>query len=296
MAARKAAAPKAAPRKSRSRSRSAPPASRPYWSGQIRLALVSLPVKVYSATKSASRIAMHQIHAPTGKRIRYEKVVPGIGPVRADDIVKGFEYEKGSYVLLDDQDLDKIRIESRKTIDLVQFVDAHEIDPVYFERPYYVVPDGELAEDGFIVIREALKRTRKVGLGQMALRGGEQVVAIKPCGRGLLLETLRFEDEIRKADPLFAGIEEDEPDAELVDLAEELIRRKAGPFDAEAFKDNYTEAFKELVARKLSAKSGRKVSDQEPAPRPGGGKVVDLMDALKASVARGGKPARRKAA
>jgi DNA end-binding protein Ku len=285
-----------AARKAAPRTRSAPAASRPYWTGQIRLALVALPVKVFAATKSGARVAMHQIHAPSGKRIRYEKVVPGLGPVDADEIVKGFEYEKGSYVLLSDEDLDKIRIESRKTIDLVQFVDAHEIDPVYFERPYYVVPDGELAEDGFVVIREALRRTRKVGLGQMALRGGEQVVAIKPCGRGLLLETLRFADEVRKSDSLFAGIEDDKPDAELVDLAEELIQRKAGPFDAAAFKDNYTEAFKAMVARKVSAKSGRKVSADEPAEPSRGGKVVDLMDALKASVAKRGKTAGRKAA
>ncbi len=292
MAARKTAARK--PTRSRSAG-SAPPASRPYWTGQIRLALVALPVKVFAATRSGSRVQMHQIHAPSGKRIRYEKVVPGIGPVDADDIVKGFEYERGAYVLLSDEDLDRIRIESRKTIDLVQFVEASSIDPIYFERPYYVVPDGELAEDGFVVIREALRRSRKVGLGQMALRGGEQVVAVKPCGRGLLLETLRFQDEIRKSDPLFAGIEEDEPEPELIELAEELIQRKSAPFDAAAFKDNYAEAFKALVARKLSARGGRKVAGDEADERPRGGKVVDLMDALKASVARK-KPAGRKAA
>jgi DNA end-binding protein Ku len=303
-AARKPAKPAAAEPRARSRGSSRPgAASRPYWTGQIRLALVALPVKVFSATKSSgSRPALHQIHGPSGKRIRYQKAVPGIGPVDTDDIVKGYEYEKGSYVLLDDKDLDQIKIESRKVIDLVQFVDAKEIQPIYFEKPYYVVPDGDLAEDGFIVIREALRRTGKVGLGQMALRGGETIVAVKPCGRGLLLETLRYADEVRKSDSLFAEIEDDQPDEELVSLAEELIQRKAGPFDATAFKDNYTEAFRGLIDRKLAAKGGRVTTDdKEPAPS---GKIVNLMDALKASVAKkgggkapaGGKASGRKAA
>jgi DNA end-binding protein Ku len=295
MAAAKAKGKAAAGRPARARSPKAPAATRPYWSGQIRLALVALPVKVYPATRSSgTRPALHQIHAPSGRRIRYEKVVPGIGPVDRDAIVMGYEYEKGSYVLLEPGDLDAIRIESKKTIDLVQFVRASEIPPIYYERPYYVVPDGELAEDGFVVIREALKRTGMVGLGQMALRGGESIVAVKPCGRGLLLETLRFADEIREADPLFAGIDEDEPDADLVALAEELIGRKTGPFDAAAFQDNYGRAFRELIEAKLAARDARRVSaDADGKPPAKGATIVNLMDALKASVVarRGEKPA-----
>jgi DNA end-binding protein Ku len=268
---------------------------RPYWSGQIRLALVSLPVKVYSASKSGARPSLHQIHAPSGKRIRYEKVVPGLGAVDPDDILMGYEYQKDNYLLLEPDELDELKIESRRTINLVQFVDAQEIDPIFFERPYYVVPDGELAEDGFIVIREALRRTGKVGLGQMAVRGAESIVALKPCGRGLLLETLRFADEVKAAAPIFAGIEEDEPNPELVAFAEELIQRKTGPFHADAFKDHYRAAFDALIEQKLRSKRGQKIaSEEEPKGRnKGGAKIVDLMDALKASVHADGK---RKAA
>ena len=134
-------------------------AARAYWKGQIRLALVSIPVEIYSATKSGATIAFNQIHEPSGKRIKYEKVVPGIGPVDADEIVKGFQYAKDSYVLLDDEEIEAVKLESKKTLELTQFVDHDEIDVLYYEKPYYVVPADDLAEDAFIVLREALKRT-----------------------------------------------------------------------------------------------------------------------------------------
>src|SRR6476660_4255030 len=146
-------------------------AARPYWKGQIRLALVSIPVEIYSATKSGATVAFNQIHEPTGQRVKYENVVPGVGPVDPDEIVKGYQYEKGSYVLLDDDELEAVKLESKKTLELTQFVDAHEIDMIYFEKPYYVVPADDLAEEAFVVLREALRRTKKVGLGQLALRG-----------------------------------------------------------------------------------------------------------------------------
>ncbi|WCP15805.1 Non-homologous end joining protein Ku [Sphingobium sp. AntQ-1] len=160
-------------------------AARPYWRGQIRLALVSIPVEIYSATKSGATIAFNQIHEPSGKRIKYEKVVPGIGPVDVEDIVKGFEYAKGEYVLLDEKEIEGVKLESKKTLELTQFVDSHEIDAIYFEKPYYVVPADDLAEEAFIVLREALRRSHKIGLGQLAMRGREYVVSIKACGRGL---------------------------------------------------------------------------------------------------------------
>lgn len=261
--------------------------SRPYWTGQLRLALVSLPVKVFSATKSGARIPLHQVDAKTGKRIRYEKVVPGIGPVDAARIIKGFEVRKGDYVLLDEKELDSVRVESRKTIELVQFVDVGEIPPLYYEKPFYVVPDGELAEDGFVVVREALRRARKVGLGQMALRGGESIVAVRACGRGLLLETLRYPDEIRKADALFAGIEDEPPAKELIAMAAQLIEQRSGPFDATRFEDHYSVALRALIDRKT--KQGGTVSVEEAgAAGKGSAKIIDLMAALQASV---GKPA-----
>ena len=165
-------------------------AARAYWKGQIRLALVSIPVEIYSASKSASKISLNQIHEPSGKRIGYEKVVPGVGPVDRDEIIKGYEISKGEYVLLEDEEIEAVKIESRKTLELVQFVDTCEIDPLYFEKPYYVSPKDDLAEEAFIVLREALRKAKKVALGQLSVRGSEKLVALKTCGKGLLLETL----------------------------------------------------------------------------------------------------------
>src|ERR1700759_3405645 len=198
-------------------------AARPYWKGQIRLALVSIPVEVYSATRSGAQIAFNQIHEPSGKRIKYEKVVPGIGPVDPEDIVKGYQFEKGSYVVVSDEELEGVKLESKKTLELTQFVDYDEIDVLYYEKPYFVVPADDLAEEAFIVLREALKRTKKVGLGQLAMRGREYVVSLKPCGRGMVLETLRYADEVNKAQGYFRDIPDSTPDADLMDLAEALI-------------------------------------------------------------------------
>src|SRR5690606_16347157 len=144
-------------------------AARAYWQGQIRLALVSIPVEIYAATKSGATIQFHQIHEPSGKRINYEKVVQGVGPVDRDEIVKGYEVSKGNYVLLEDDEIEAAEVESRKTLDLVQFVDAGEIDVFYFEKPYYVVPADDLAEEAFVVLREALKASNKVGIGQISV-------------------------------------------------------------------------------------------------------------------------------
>lgn len=259
--------------------------ARPYWKGQIRLALVSIPVEIYSATKSGATIAFNQIHEPTGKRIKYEKVVPGIGPVDPDEIVKGFEYAKGSYVLLDDEELEAVKLESKKTLELTQFVDAHEIDPLYYEKPYYVVPADDLAEEAFIVLREALRETKKVGLGQLAMRGREYVVSLKPCGRGILLETLRYADEVNKAQGYFRDIADARPDEELLELAETLIEKKASKFDPARFHDHYVDALHALIERKRKSKGARIEAEEEEAPARGSN-VVDLMAALKKSIER----------
>ncbi|HEV2745939.1 MAG TPA: Ku protein [Allosphingosinicella sp.] len=260
-------------------------AARPYWKGQIRLALVSIPVEIYSATKSGATIAFNQIHEPTGKRIKYEKVVPGVGPVDPDEIVKGYQYEKGSYVLLDDEELEAVKLESKKTLELTQFVDQHEIDPLYYEKPYYVVPADDLAEEAFIVLREALRDTKKVGLGQLAMRGREYIVSLKPCGRGILMETLRYADEVNKAQGYFRDIADARPDPELLDLAETLIEKKSSKFDPGKFHDRYIDALHELIERKRKGKTI--TADDEPAPSRGSN-VIDLMAALKKSIERPG--------
>src|SRR5690606_5083225 len=256
------------------------------WTGHIRLSLVSLPVKLYAATQSRTRLTFHQVHEPSRKRIRYEKVVPGVGPVDKDEILRGYEYEKGKYVLLSDDDIDDIKLEAKKTVELVQFVDHCDIDPIYYDRPYYVVPEGELAEDAFRVVRDALRRTGKVGLGQIVMRGREDTAALAPCGKGMLLETLRFDEELRQSEAYFDDISDAKSDKSLVELAEELIQRQAGPFSPEAFSDSYSNALEELVQAKLK---GRKaISIEEEAPEPQGGEVVDLMEALKKSLGKKG--------
>src|SRR3954467_15727185 len=223
-------------------------AARAYWKGQIRLALVSIPVEIFSATRSGATIAFNQIHEPTGKRVKYEKVVPGVGPVDPEDIVKGYQVEKGSYVLVSDEELEGVKLESKKTLELTQFVDADEIDVLYYEKPYFVVPADDLAEEAFIVLREALRRARKVGIGQLAMRGREYVVSLKPCGRGMVLETLRYAAEVNRAQGYFRDIPDDEPDDDLLDLATALIDKKSAKFDPAKFHDHYVDALKDLIA------------------------------------------------
>ena len=263
-------------------------AARAYWKGQIRLALVSIPVEVYSATKSGATIAFNQIHEPTGKRIKYEKVVPGVGPVDADEIVKGFQYAKDSYVLLDDEEIEAVKLESKKTIDLVKFVDESEIDPRYFERPYFIAPADKHSGEGYVVIREALKKTGKAGLAQLTIGGREWLVAITALGDGLLMEMLRYADELKEADQFFDEVPTGKPDKEMVDLAVELIERKAGKFKPEEFENHYHTALKELVDEKLKGLKIR-APKEEGAPA---GKFIDLMAALRENI--GKAPAKAK--
>jgi DNA end-binding protein Ku len=259
--------------------------ARPIWRGQIRLALVSIPVEIYPATKSGAQIQFHQVHEPTGKRIKYEKVVPGVGPVDRDEIVKGYEVSKGHYVLLDPEEIESVKLESRKTLDLVQFVDEEEIDATYFDKPYYVVPADDLAEEAYVVLRDALRAAKKVGVGQLAMRGQEYVVALKPCGRGLLLETLRYADEVHKSSGFFRDIGDHKPDPDLLDMASMLIERKAGEFDPKEFHNRYVDALHRLIEEKQKKKGAKIIEDPDAdAPPPRGSNVIDLMAALKKSL------------
>ncbi len=258
-----------------------PSLPRAYWKGYLRLSLVSIGVELYAATASAEATALHQIHKPSGKRVRYEKVVPGIGPIETSDIVKGFEIGDDSYVVLEPEELEEIKLESSRAVELAQFVDRAEIDPRYFEKPYYVVPEGDVSTEGFVVIREALTSTGKVGLGKLTMRGREDLVAVMPFGKGLLLETLRYQNELRAADPSFADIPDMKVDKEMIELATELIRRKSRPFDPARFKDAYAEALKQLVERK---RAGRAIITTGEEERREPGKVINLIEALKKSV------------
>ena len=258
--------------------------SQPVWSGNLRFALVVVPVRIYAAIQAGAQISFHQVHQPSGKRVRYQKVVPGIGPVDTDEIVKGFDLGEGQYVLFEPEEIDNLKVEAKRTLDLVQFVSHDDVDPIWFERPFYVTPDGEIAEQAFGVLRDALRDTKKMGLGQFVMRGREYVAALKPCGNGMLLETLHSADEVREASSFFDDFETGDPDPELLDLARELIGRKTGPFDPERFHDHYTEALRELIDAKVKHRKPVSIEEGEPS---GAGKVIDLVEALKRSVASG---------
>ncbi len=228
-------------------------------------------------------MAFHQIHKPTGKRVKYQLTVPEVGPVSRDDIVKGYEYRKGKYVTFEPEELENVRMPQRHTLDMVQFVDAEEIDPIYFDRPYFLVPDGNAATEPFVVVRDALKAGGKVGLGEIVFAGKEHLVAVRACGKGMLLETLRYEEEVRQSDTYFEDIGKVAVDDDQLSLAKELIQRKTGKFDPGKFHDNYASAVKELIAAKTDGKALPEEEEEQPT------NVVNLMDALKRSVAQAGK-------
>ena len=259
-------------------------AARTYWKGFLRLSLVSIAVEIYNAVESKSEISFRQIHKPSGRRINYTKTVQGIGEVKSSDIVKGYEVDNDTYVTLEPDEIDAVKLESKKTIDLVKFVDEAEIDPRYFERPYFIAPADKHSGEGYVVIREALKKTGKAGLAQLTIGGREWLVAITALGDGLLMEMLRYAEELKEPDQFFDEVPTGKPDKEMVDLAVELIERKAGKFTPDQFEDHYATALRELVQKKLK---GHKIKAPHEEASPGGAKVIDLMAALKKSIGEG---------
>jgi DNA end-binding protein Ku len=266
-------------------------AARPYWTGFLKLSLVTISVRLYTATTERERIRFHQIHEPSGERVRQQLIVPGIGPVERDEIVKGFEYQKGHYVTVDPDDLKRLRLETTDTIDITEFVD--NVDPIYFDSPYYLVPDGSVAEEGYRVIREALRKTGKIAIGQVVIGGQERIVAMQPYDKGLLANSLRYEDEIRKPDEFFNTIAADAVDEDELAMMEQIIARKGRKFEPGKFFDHYQAAVRELIDKKLEGKLPDKAPERKPA------QVINLMDALKRSLAEeeksGGSAPRRAA-
>ena len=259
---------------------------RTFWKGHLRLALVTIPVRLVSAEKTSATPRFHQIDRKSKQRVRYSKIVPGKGEVAKEDIVMGYEVEPGNYVLMEPDELDAVKLETRHTIELTQFVDMCEIDPLYFERPYYILPDGDVAEEGYVVIRDALKASKKAAVGQLTLRGRENLVALYPGGDGLVLDTLRYEEELKDADQVFSDLSKTKSRADMLKMAEELIKSRAGSFDPGQFKNHYAEALRDLVKQKLASGGSIPVEDEK---EPGGGKVIDFMEALKRSLKGGDK-------
>jgi DNA end-binding protein Ku len=255
-------------------------ASRPTWQGHLRLSLVTCPVALYTAINSGGDVHFNLINPKTKNRIRMITTDPETGPVDRADLVKGYEVSKGDYILLTDEEIKSVKLESTKTIDIERFVPAADIDRIYWDHPYYLAPEGKLAQEAFGVIREAMKSAGQIALGRIVLSTRERILALEPRGKGILAYSLRTDDEVRKADEIFSAIRNDEPDAGMIGIAEKIIEQKEGPFDPSKFVDRYEEALKALIADKQ--KGHKSVAVEEPADT----NVVDLMAALRASLGK----------
>ena len=254
-------------------------AARPTWQGHLKLSLVTCPVALYTATSSASHVSFHLINPETNNRIRMVPTDPETGPVERSDLVKGFEVSKDEYVLFDDEDFDKVRLESTRTISIDEFVDEDEIDRLYWNDPFYVVPEKGVGAEAFAVIRDAMKAAGKVAIGCLVLRGRERQIALEVRGKGLVAYSLRAHDEVRDAADYFDDIPEVKPDKDMVEIATRIIGQKEAGFDPSEFRDRYDEALKEMI--KAKQKGGKGLVE---APEPEDTNVVDLMAALRASL------------
>jgi DNA end-binding protein Ku len=258
--------------------------ARPYWSGQVQISLVSFGVRLYTATESKSQIAFHEIDRRTGERIRHQNVTAGEGPVDRSDIVKGYEYRRGEYIALEPKELERVRIPTKRAIEIRQFVDQGDIDFEYFEKPYFVTPADEDQSKTFNVVRQALAETKKAGLGEVAFAGREHLVALMPAGgkdsKGMMAYLLRYAEELRDGGSLFSKIKGSKIDSDQLELAKELIHRNSARFDPKEYKDDYEAALRELIDAKLQHKR------LPPEPAPHRAKVINLTDALRRSLSQ----------
>jgi DNA end-binding protein Ku len=261
-------------------------ALRPSWEGHLRLSLVACPVSLYPATTYASDIHFHLINPATGNRIRQIVVDPESGEVERKNLVKGYEYEKDQYVLLTQEEIKSVKLESTRTIDIERFVDQKEIDRIWWDSPYYLVPDGKAGLDAFTVIRTSMQDAGKVALARVVIGTRERVVAIEPRGNGMLVTTLRSHDEIRDEDALFDDIPAMTPNKQMIEIADKIIEQQVGAFDPSEFNDRYEDALRALIESKKGGDDGGVT-----APPPRNDNVIDLMEALRRSLEQGGKPA-----
>lgn len=263
-------------------------APRATWKGYLKLSLVSCPVRLYPATSSSERITFNQLHKDTHNRINMKPVDPELGLIERTDLVKGYEYEDKKYVIIDEADLDSVRIESNHTMNIEAFVDADSVDVIYQDAPYYLAPDGAMAEETFVVLREALRKSGKLAIARLVLSSRERVVTIGARDNGMFVCTLRNPSEVRSTAEYFNNIPVGEPDPEMLELAEALIKQKLTKFDPKNYEDRYEVALMKMIKEKLKG--------HKPiiAAAPDRGNVVNLMDALKASLGQSKPPAKSK--
>jgi DNA end-binding protein Ku len=265
-------------------------APRAYWKGYLKLSLVSCPIALYPASSASERVSFHRINKKTGNRLRQQMIDPETGePVAKEDIGRGYEVGKGQYIEIEDEEIEKIQIESTHTIDIDQFVPKAEVDERYLENPYYLAPTDKVGQEPFAVIRDAIRDLNMVALGRVVLSRREHVIMLEPFERGLLGTTLRYPYEVRKEDAYFDDIADVKLPAEMRELAAHIVKTKSGHFDPAKFEDHYETALVELLRRK---QEGKRIEPIREAPRPSN--VVNLMDALRKSVqATGGEAPRR---
>ncbi len=268
-------------------------APRPNWKGYLKLSLVSCAVALYPATTTSQRIRFNIINRKTGNRIRNDVVDAETGrPVEPEDRVKGYEFEKGQYVLVEDEELDNVALESTHTIDIERFVPMTEVDRIYLDESFYLVPQDEMAQEAFAVIREAMRKDDLVGLARVVIYRREHLLLLAPRGKGLMATALRYKSEVRNEKNYFDEIEDIKVPADMLKLAVQILESKKGHFDPSKFEDRYEGALMALVKAKRAGKKPPVVSEERPS------NVIDLMDALRRSTRGGGRgaSARRKSA
>lgn len=256
---------------------------RPTWQGHLRLSLVSCPVALYTATSRAGDVHFNMLHEATGNRIRMIPTDPETGPVDRADIVKGYEIEKDRYVVVTQDEIDNVKLESTHTIDIDRFVDDSDIDRLYWNDPYYLLPQGKVAMEAYGVIREAMKRAGKIALGRIVLSQRERLIAIEPRDAGMVAWSLRAYDEVKQPDTAFENIPKMKADAKMIEIAAKIIEQQEGPFDPTTFKDHYEGALRALI--KSKQKGGKRVVTSEPTEEA---EVIDLMEALRRSLGKSG--------
>ena len=273
-------------------------ATRPTWQGYLRLSLVSCPVALYTATQRTSDVSFNMLHKETMNRIRMIPTDPETGPVDRSDIVKGYEIEKGHYVVVTDEEIKNVRLETTRTLDIERFVDEDDIDRLYWNDPYFLTPDGDMAVEAFTVIRQAMEKAGKIALGRLVMHQRERLMALEARGKGILAYSLRSNREVKDADDVFGRIPAHKAPAAMIDIAAKIIEQQSGAFDPSKFNDRYEDALRALIKEKEKGHGVKKVEEPKEA------EVIDLMEALKRSLGQTGerripaakKPAARKAA
>ena len=262
-------------------------ATRPTWQGYLRLSLVSCPVALYTATSRSGEVHFNMLHKETHNRIKMIPTDPETGPVDRSEIVKGYEIEKGRYVVVTDEEIKNVRLETTRTLDIERFVDEDDIDRLYWNDPYFLAPDGDMAVEAFTVIREAMKKARKVALGRLVMHQRERLMALEAHEKGILAYTIRNKREVREAEEIFSHIKAVKPPAAMIDIAAKIIEQQEGPFDPSQFTDRYEDALRALIKEK---EKGHTVKAPE---EPKEAEVIDLMEALKRSLGQSGGERRK---